>query len=352
MASATDRLAIWVLTPNGVALSTSLADRWRGAQIFCSRRLWDSRRIPSAAQPFDRLSPAVAAEFYRFKGHVFIMATGIVVRAIAPLLQSKTTDPAVVAVDDQARFAVSLVSGHIGGANRLAEQVAGVLDATPVITTATDVNQRPAVDNVAMAHKLKIENPEAIKKVNMALLMDEPLSIHDPYGILNDGLGRQCRLDSAAHVYVDDTVVSLPFDTLVLRPPSLVAGIGCNRGTSEMEISTFLKSVLADYGLSLLSLRCIASIDVKRDETGLLATAEALGVPIHFFSREALNDIRHVPNPSHMVAKHVGVQSVCEAAAILAARQGKLIVTKHKTANVTVAIARHSYLSSVSGREV
>lgn len=352
MAIDPDRFAIWVLTPNGLNLAAALVCEWPDAQIFCSRRLLDQERIPSA-QPFERLSPAVAVVFNRFKGHIFIMATGIVVRAIAPLLQSKTTDPAVVAVDDRGRFAVSLISGHIGGANRLAEQVAGVLDATAVITTATDVNARPAIDTLAMTHGLKIENPEAIKKVNMALLINEGIAIHDPYGILKAGLGPQYRLDSnSPAVFVDDTVVTMPTETLILRPPSLIAGVGCNRGTSETEISTFLQSVMADYGLSTLSLRCIASIDVKKDESGLLTTADALGVPVHFYSREALNSIRHVPNPSHMVAKHVGVQSVCEAAAILAAQQGQLIVPKHKTANVTVAIARHSSLSSASGREV
>ncbi len=351
MATVPDDLAIWVVTPNGMELAGALAEQWTGAKIHCSWRLRGQGEQPFI-QTFDRLAPAVAAAFNCFKGHIFIMATGIVVRTIAPLLQSKTRDPAVVVVDDRGSFAISLISGHIGGANRLAGQVADVLGARPVITTATDVNQRPAIDTLAVSLGLKIENPAAIKNVNMALLTDEMISVHDPCGFLKDALGERCCPDSVSpDLYVDDTVVALPGDPLKLRPASLVAGIGCNRGTPEEEIRTLLQSVLADQGLSPLSLRCMASIDLKKDEQGLLEAARALQVPIRFFSQDELNQIRHVPNPSPMVAKHVGVQSVCEAAAILAAHQGELIVPKQKTANVTVAIARHSSLSSASARE-
>jgi len=155
-----------------------------------------------------------------------------------------------------------------------------------------------------------------------------------------------------ADVYVDDKLVNLPDSLLILRPHSLAAGIGCNRNTPEVEIRSFIEDVMAAHGLSIHSLRSLASIDVKTDEPGLLAAAKNLGIPLQFYSRQELNQVRHVPNPSHMVAKHVGVQSVCEAAAILAAQKGRLIVPKQKTTNVTVAIARRSFSSSESAREI
>lgn len=360
MAIDPNKIALWVLTPNGMALAAEMSRQWPQPTIYCSQRLAEAGRHLSA-EPFERLVAKVAERFNQFDGHIFFTATGIAVRSIGPLLKSKSLDPAVVVVDDRSTFAISLVSGHIGGANRLAVKVAELLGATPVITTATDINDRPAIDLLAVELGLIIENPQTIKKVNMALLDGRSISLFDPYGILKDALGEQAQLVDAEAlsairpeepvVCVDDRSVMLPDNVLVLRPRSLCAGVGCNRNTSEKEIHSFLQNVLGDNGLSMKSLRTLASIAVKTDEVGMLAVAETLAIPLKFYSRQELNQIQHVPNPSHMVAKHVGVQSVCEAAAILAAQEGQLIVPKQKTANVTVAIARRSFSSSASARE-
>jgi cobalt-precorrin 5A hydrolase len=359
MAAGPDRIAIWVLTPNGLALASRLRLHLPEAAIHCSRRL-EAEGLNLAAQPFDGLMPAVAERFREFDGHIFIMAAGIVVRAIGPLLGHKHRDPAVVVLDDAGRFAISLVAGHVGGANRLARRVAELLGSVPVITTATDANGRPAIDVLAVELGLTIENPAAVKGVNMALLAGWYFSLWDPWGLVGPVLGSDGQSMALAvlaalspehaGVYVDDRCTPLPEHVLRLRPPSLVAGIGCNRGTTAAEIAALLAEALAEGGLSARSLWRIASIDLKRDESGLLALSQALKVPLAFFSAEQLNQVRHVPNPSAMAAKHVGVQSVCEAAAILAAQQGHLIVTKRKSANATVAIARRASISSVSGR--
>lgn len=357
MATGPDKIAIWVLTPHGRDLAEKLRKLSDGVVVYCSRHLYPVG-CGLAAQPFDGLIAAVQEGFRCFDGHIFIMASGIVVRAIGPLLGHKATDPAVVGVDDRGKFAISLLSGHIGGANRLAARTAELLGATAVITTATDVNGRPAIDILAAERGLAIENPAALKVVNMALLTGGVLRVFDPHDLLMDGLDGQAEpverealaLSDGTRpgVYVDDGVVPLPGDVLILRPLSLVAGIGCNRNTPKEEIRGFLEEVLAAQGLALSSLHSIASIDVKSDEPGLVALAADLGVPLHFYSRNALNRIGHVPNPSRMVQQHVGVPSVCEAAAILAARQGRLIVAKQKSAQVTVAVARRNSLSSAS----
>lgn len=359
MATGPDRIAIWVLTPNGIDQAARLRLQWPEAAMHCSRRL-EPESLALTAQPFDGLMPAVAERFREFDGHIFIMAAGIVVRAIGPLLGHKHRDPAVVVVDDAGLFAISLVAGHVGGANRLARRTAELLGAVPVITTATDVNGRPAIDVLAVELGLAIENPAAVKGVNMTLLAGRPLPLWDPWGLVAPVLGADVQaVDLAvlaafspeqAGVYVDDRCAPLPEHVLRLRPPSLVAGIGCNRDTAAEEIAALLTAALAEGALSGRSLLRIASIDLKHDEPGLLALARTLGVPLHFYSAEVLNQVRHVPNPSAMAAKHVGVHSVCEAAAILAAQQGYLIVTKRKSANATVAIARRASLSSASGR--
>ena len=152
-------------------------------------------------------------------------------------------------------------------------------------------------------------------------------------------------IDSAAAVFVDDYLLDLPDSVLVLRPATLVAGIGCNRNTPLEEIKGLLNETLKKNKLAGASIDRIATIELKSDEPGLIELAKTLNVPIEFFDREKLGQVEGVQSPSAMVEKHIGVKSVCEAAAILASQMGSLIVPKHKTPNVTVAIARKAYTS-------
>jgi precorrin-4/cobalt-precorrin-4 C11-methyltransferase len=343
------RTAIWAVTAAGAALGRKIAPALPGAEVFVLEKY--AAAAPGAAT-FRRLVSAVSGRFHAFNGHVFITAAGIAVRAIAGRIRHKTRDPAVVVMDERGRHAVSLLSGHLGGANALARQAAAAAGAVPVITTATDVNALPSIDGLARELGLAIENPSAVKRVNAALLSGEVLRVHDPGGWLAGRLPKAATVRlgparaqrpaaAAADLVVDDCRLAAAPQALVLRPPTLIAGIGCNRGTPQEEIGALLSGVLASAGLSALSLARIASIDLKSEEAGLLGLAQSLGVPIEFFKR---NEIRRVeggvPTPSARVEKHVGVKSVCEAAAILAARGGALIVPKRATRNVTVAIAR------------
>lgn len=355
-----NKLAVWAVTPNGVKLTERLADSLPDADIYVSRNIAERN---TSHILFERLSATLEEKFGQYTGHIFIMATGIVVRVLAPLIQSKSMDPAVVVVDDLGKNAISLLSGHIGGANELTLKIARIIGANPVITTATDINEVPAIDVLAMENGLFIENPAAIKSVNMALLKKETIGVHDPLNFLAQKL---LKLESAdfknfmydiknslqqtvtnnTFIYVDDAISDLPSRVLILRPPSLVAGIGCNRGTDKEEISAHLTEVIESHRLASTSLTCLASIDLKNDETGLIAAAESLDLPLVFFKREELNQVKGIKNPSPVVEKHVGVKSVCEAAAILASGDGTLIVPKQSTQNVTVAIARINFLSS------
>jgi cobalt-precorrin 5A hydrolase len=355
-----EKIAVWTVTAQGLALARRIQQH-RTVELFASQRLAEESNAGDASS-FERLADALAEQFNRYTGHIFIMATGIVVRCIAPLLRHKTIDPAVVVMDDRGRFVISLVSGHLGGANRLTRQVAELLGATPVITTATDVNEKPAIDILAQEQVLAIENPEAIKTVNMAILNGKPIAVYDPGDWLHRRIPEAVRLSKeqmenrlppsvSAGVWIDDTIGDIPPGFLVLRPPSLVAGIGCNRHTPAQEISELLLTVMDRFGLAVKSLTSIASIDLKSDEIGLCEIAEKMKLPLQFFSKDELARVESVPTPSSMVAKHIGVPSVCEAAAILASRNGRLIVPKHNTRNVTVAIARMACTSSASAPE-
>jgi cobalt-precorrin 5A hydrolase len=155
-------------------------------------------------------------------------------------------------------------------------------------------------------------------------------------------------LQHDAGVFVDHMRLDLPPHVLVLRPGSLVAGMGCNRGTDVEEMRKLLVDTFTKNNLSIASLRTLATVDLKADEPGLLALADALKVPITVFTRDRLKTVGQVPTPSAMVEKHIGVKSVCEAAAMLATNRGQLIVPKQKTANVTVAVAADGCISSAS----
>ncbi len=351
--AAPERTAIWALTPNGTQLARIIAGEVAGSTLFLSHRL--ASKIEGAVH-FARLKNEVDRQFASFPRHIFIMATGIVVRCIANGLVNKTTDPAVVVCDEAGQFAISLVSGHLGGANALAREVARATGGQPVITTATDVNRVPAIDIVALENGLTIENPAAIKAVNMALITGAPILVYDPNGRVAHRLPQDQVVPStadafsgtAAGVFVDHMRLDLPPHVLVLRPGSLVAGMGCNRGTDVKELRDLLVETLATHRLAILSLRALATVDLKADEPGLLALAEFLKVPLTVFTRDRLRAVGQVPTPSAMVENHIGVKSVCEAAALLATHRGRLIVPKQKTANATVAVAADGSISSAS----
>jgi len=342
------RTAIWVITPNGLKLAERIDANMPETDLFVSANL--DTRLPYKS--FDRLATAVAQQFKVYDRHLFITAVGIAVRMIAPYLEDKTRDPAVVVLDDGGQHVVSLVSGHIGGGNALAETIARITGARPVITTATDVRGVPAIDTIAVDKNLAIENPPVIKRINMAFLRNQRIRLYDPADILA-GTIPDSSLDRIEHiadfwdtagnipgVCVSDNVVAVPENVLILRPRSLAAGIGCNRDTAKEEIEALLKEALVQNNLSLHSLKSIASIDIKHDERGLLALGADLNLPLVFFTKEELNAARGIENPSATVATHTGAKSVCEAAAILATDQGSLIVPKNKSKNATVAIAR------------
>ncbi len=341
------RVAIWAITPGGVELGTCLAKGFDRADFFLSEKLFLSKAVATGAKKFNTLSKGLEEAFHAYPAHIFLFSTGIAVRMIAPLLRSKLSDPAVVVVDDRGLHAISLLSGHLGGANELALEVGKIVGARPVITTATDVNRLPSIDLVAKENQLKIENPEMIKAVNMAFLQGQAVEVQDPFSLVSPSLPEQLVIPTPGGatgtrpgVVCTDRVVTVPRETIVLRPGTLAVGIGCNRGTAMEEIQGFLISLFRDKALSLDSIALLASTDVKADETGLLALGSALNLDIRFYDKPSLNSVTTIQNPSRVVEKHLGVKSVCEAAAILAANNGKLIVPKQKQGNVTLAVAR------------
>jgi cobalt-precorrin 5A hydrolase len=329
-------------------LARRLCQDLEGAECW----LPSARAAGGGVKTFDNLAAFFEEAFAKSKNLVCIMAAGIVVRGVAPHLQGKDRDPAVVVVDEEGRFAVSLLSGHLGGANELARRVAAVLGGTPVITTATDVQGLPALDVLAAQTGLVIENLAGVREVSMALLSGRTVGLVDLEGHLAPAaleefshlFHREGDLEAALAgeprptVYVGVRERPWPPGWLRLRPRSLIAGVGCHKGTSAAEILDFLQETFRQAGLSLLSLKALATIAAKKDEPGLKEAARRLNVELLWFTTEELEQVP-VPHPSVQAVRHVGAKSVSEAAA-LKAGQGELLAPKRKSANVTVAVAR------------
>ncbi|WP_235957045.1 cobalt-precorrin 5A hydrolase [Fundidesulfovibrio magnetotacticus] len=339
---ATPPLAVWALTPQGVRLARGLARELQG-EVFAPRRF-----AAPGEQGFASLTEAVAAAFHARPGHLFVAACGIVVRAVAPLLQGKAKDPAVVVLDQAGRFAVSLLSGHLGGANDLARRAAAFTGGQAVITTATDVEGLPSLDLLARDSGLAIGNLEAVRAVNAGLLEGKSVQLFDPSGLLTVPPAHAGRFEWVAAQHLMDpgrpcvavtwSTSPLPPGCLALRPRVVAAGVGCRRGTSAAEILEAIEAACALRRVSPASVAVLASIEAKRDEAGLIEAARALGAELAFLPAARLAGVA-VPNPSAQAFKHMGVESVCEAAALLTSGSDKLLLPKFKTRAVTVALA-------------
>ncbi|MEV6484396.1 precorrin-3B C(17)-methyltransferase [Streptomyces sp. NPDC051576] len=266
------------------------------------------------------VADAVRAAFAECEQLVCFLATGAVVRLIAPLLDDKRTDPGVVCVDEGGRFAVSLVGGHGGGANELAVEVGELLAAEPVVTTATDAVGVPGLDTLGFP----VEGDVA--EVSRALLDGEPVALDAE---LAWPLPPLKVSDRGAHVIrVTDRAVEPGEREVVLRPPSLVVGVGASKGAPVDEVLGLVESAVRDAGLSLASVAELATVDAKSDEPGIVEAAQRLGVPLLTYSAEELAAVE-VPNPSDAPLAAVGTPSVAEAAALV--RGGELLVPKRKS---------------------
>ena len=277
---------------------------------------------------------------------VFIGATGIAIRSIAPYIRSKTKDPAVISVDEQGKFVIPLLSGHIGGANGLATGIAAFLKAVPVITTATDVNDLFAVDEWAARHNMSIYNMQSAKTFASYLVDCKKVGVKSEFpirGKLPKGLVLAEEGPVGMAISLRKTVQ--PFvETVVLRPRILHLGIGCRRGTPKDNIEELVIQELKKLKVTMSVVKGIASIDVKKDEEGLLAFADESAFPIRFYSAEELRAVEGDFTPSAFVEKTVGVDNVCERAAVLDSKGGKLVLRKTGRNGVTLAIAAEEYV--------
>lgn len=293
-----------------------------------------SKRHIRGFSDFNSLTALMKDIFGQYDALVFVGACGIAVRAIAPYVKSKVTDPAVVVIDEKGSFVIPILSGHIGGANELAVEISQITGGTPVITTATDINNKFSVDTFAVKNNLHIGDTKLIKEISSRVIAGEKIGLYTDYEVKNIP---DCFSEKAEAGICISNDEKKPFKiTLNLFPKNIVVGIGCRRNCENIEehIIDFLKT----NNCSINSLCAAATIDVKKNEQGILDFCGKYKIPMNVFSAAELNDTEGEFKNSDFVKKTVGVGNVCERAA--AAARASIMVHKTVFKGMTLALGK------------
>ncbi len=278
--------------------------------------------------------------FKKYDALVFIMASGIVVRSIAPWIKNKTSDPAVVVIDDRGQNVISLLSGHLGGANALTLKIAAAINAHPVITTASDINHLPSVDMLAKKHGLIIDSMKDATTITAMIVNGENVVINDSYHILpNDILPIKQGEKSGSVIVSNHLLINTDKPFVKLIPQNIVLGIGCKKDTGSISLWEFIIENLKELNIDLQSIKAIASIDVKSDEKAILDAALRLECNTTFYSAEQLQEVDHLFEGSDFVKSTVGVGSVSTTAAYTAGnKNGRFLLEKKKKDGMTLSV--------------
>ncbi|MDO5548694.1 MAG: cobalamin biosynthesis protein [Eubacteriales bacterium] len=322
------KLVSLAFTDTGYALAQSVVSALGGQAERCNRphslREWTERYFSSA----DAL--------------LFVGAVGIAVRAIAPYVTSKTSDPAVLVMDEAGRFVIPILSGHLGGANDLAQRISTLCHAVPVLTTATDVHGVFAVDEWAKRQHCAVMHPERIKTVSSAVLRGETIAVYSPWDIRGPLPEHVCRTDAADSCAVQLTVRQTATEALVLVPRILTLGIGCRKGTARETIEAAWDRLQQETGILEAAVAGTATIDIKQHEAGLLEFCAAHNWELQTVAAQELAQVEGEFTPSAFVRQITGVDNVCERSAVYGSG-GTLIQKKFAYNGVTLALACAPY---------
>jgi cobalt-precorrin 5A hydrolase len=351
--------AIVAITKHGVELARSLHAKFHQTDLFYMSKFEKGDEKDRNISIFEgNVRMLLPSLFQSYKGIIMIISLGAVVRMIAPLLKDKKTDPAVVVIDDKGKHVISVLSGHLGGANELTKEVAELLKATPVITTASDVQKTIPVDLFGSRFGWEWDSAEKLTPVSASVVNEEQVAIIQESGE-KDWWTYDKPLPETIIVYptIQEAIEAKPNAALVVthrkltekenvilhngvlyRPKVIVLGIGCNRGTSKEEIEQVIQDTLNSLQFSIKSVKAICSIDLKRDEEGIIAVAQKYQWDFTCYSAEELNRVQ-IEFPSDTVYKFTGAYGVSEPAARLYSGAQSLSMTKKKSGNVTISVA-------------
>ena len=346
-----ENVSVLAITKNGVNIGGKLKELFPNWNIFAPSKLSnENKSITWYSEP---TSDKIIELFKNSNALICLFSLGAVIRLIAPHLKDKKTDPAVIVIDDKMTFVISVLSGHIGGANELTQEISEKLNALPVITTAADVNKTIVVDLVGRQFGWKIDDETTVTKISAHMVNSEPIGVFQQTGntkwykelpknvTIYDNLEELKKSNSKAHLIISDAIIDdeLAQESVIYRPQSLVIGIGLHWDTTKDTIREGIEDCLEKFNLSSKCIAKLVSIKKPEDVQGLIDLGKEMKIPVEYVDREELSEII-TPNPSSTVKAFEGTASVSEAAAIKVSN-GKLIVEKQKfPPNLTIAIAR------------
>lgn len=347
-----ERVAIVAITKKGIITARKLGTMYPKWHVYAPAKLDDGNGKIEWFE--DQVSKKLGILFAEYEGLLCIFSLGAVIRLLAPHLKDKKTDPAVLVIDDACEFVISALSGHVGGANELARQIATKVGATPVITTAADVNKTIAVDLVGRNLGWKIDGDKDVTTVSAMMVNEQSIGVYQDAGedkalgqVLPANVTKYPTLDAlleskcAGMLVITDRIINpLTKPAVIYRPKSLAVGVGVHGDTKASKILESLYGVLETAGLSIMSVACLASVKKPKNVAGLQEAADTLGIELRLYDRENLAKEK-TPNPSDIVKKLEGTPSVSEASALLCADNTELVIQKQKfPPDLTLAVAR------------
>lgn len=326
----------------------SVSDKGKKLAVTIKEKMDNDSTIIKADVFHKNVKKCLKIAFYEYDAIIAVMACGILIRSIAPYIESKTSDPAVLNIDDNGNFVISTLSGHLGGANSLTNKIAALIGATPVITTSSDINNRLGIDVLARDLYLSIDRPKEILFFNKAIIEGHEITLTSKSKkeylieyLKNNTLEIDVCFNYSEDLDEDEIRVSLDNHELTLKERKMVVGIGCRRGKECEKIYEGLKKSFSDLNIDKSRVNQFASAEIKKDEKGILELSEKLNVPVNFVELEKLklfdsNDVQK----SEFVKSKFGIYGVCEPSAlIMAGFDSKLIYKKTSFDGVTIAVA-------------
>jgi len=339
------KLAIITLTSQGKKLAREL-----------SHKLEDDPTVLKVDLYHKQVKTTLQDIFHEYEYILGIMASGIMIRSICPIIKDKTRDPAILVMDEKAYHVISILSGHLGGGNSFTEKIAGLTGAEPVITTATDVNGKMGIDALARKYFMQVDNPSHILKINRALIMGEKVELQVPqlYEYLfedesvKNSYNQVTSLDNRRFTSSNKIQASFKDTKITLTPEKIVLGIGARKGVSQEAVLSAARQACIDLDIPLERIDLIATAEPKKDETGILEAAQELGVDLKVVSLDQLKEfldqskdfLQGEISESSFVMRTFDVPGICEPAALFAVgKQARLLYRKTSFNKVTVAVA-------------
>lgn len=347
-----ENISVLAITKNGIEIGLKLKELFPSWKIFAPSKFSNN---DSKINWFTESTTKKIGELFQTNDALIcLFSLGAVIRLISSHLKDKKTDPAVIVIDDKTNFVISTLSGHLGGANQLTNEIAKKIQAIPVITTAADVNKTIAVDLVGNEFGWKIDDDSTVTMVSALMVNEENIGVFQEAGekdwwkkefpknvTIYSSLDKLKESNAKGFLIISDKNLEdeILKNAVVYRPPTLVVGVGLHGDTSKDTIKDGIETSFEKFNLSLKSIAKLVSIKKTQDVKGLIELGEEMGVPVEYVEKEELAKIE-IPNPSAMVQAFEGTPSVSEAAA-LKVSQGTLIVEKQKfPPDLTIAVAR------------